>query len=799
MKSELFNARWMVGVMAAAVLTGCNPDNNNDGDNNQGGGQAESWAPRGTLVLAGGHLTLCSSMAQSNCADWEAYRNTELAHLTDEQIRMPVIEGVLLTEAKIDGLLSDPAWDANTYYADAAEAILSYLRSQQELYASWDEFRLAFINVPASEVNVMDGEGNELDGDTIWFNASDAQWSTFERLKEVDDTFQYTVTQAKVDAAMALSDITALETELKSALSTALEGQVYAEPVLQPELIDYFNDINVVDAAVNGWMLYRKWLSDAEYNLMLDTLDPESDNTFLIDPNAINTLRDDQSISWDERNRADLVDVLEHLLGTGAELIYPTKETFKAAFSDVYLDNDGQALNPTYRLGSDAWNVLDTRLQYQILRQLVNPLVDYQRPLERIALYQSTSQEAVSIIKAFVAQAKGSANEAPTILVMTSSSNDSYDAVDFYTEIFNQSGADAHWLPIDRAFQDAQASGRCDLLPVYHGQYANHPHLDALYPDYAQIHQEACEKPASVLALIEEADGLFINGGAQRRSLDALMPEVSAGAREDSDAMALIRQRFNDGDLIVGGTSAGTAVQGGGSLDDDGFSIPMIDGGTAHDVLVDGYDSGIAVFEGGLGLFDYGITDTHFSERARETRLVKLAQQSGVRFGFGVDETTALIVQREENPAGVERARMTVLGAAGVYIADLGSAARLSADGQPLAMEGIGTHYLTHGDRATFTPHNGEFEFDLATGKTKIAEDTRVAAITNDDVLYEDNYRQMATDMAEQGAPMAVGTSYENDPTYQVTLERTVESSGFADSEGRVSYLHFRLELGPQE
>lgn len=112
------------------------------------------------------------------------------------------------------------------------------------------------------------------------------------------------------------------------------------------------------------------------------------------------------------------------------------------------------------------------------------------------------------------------------------------------------------------------------------------------------------------------------------------MPVDSGGVRDDSDAMALIRDRFNRGELLVGGTSAGTAVQGGCSLHDDGFTIPMIDGGQARSVLVSGYDEGIAVFEGGLGLFSYGITDSHFSERARETRLVKLAQQQGVRFGL---------------------------------------------------------------------------------------------------------------------------------------------------------------------
>lgn len=800
MKSEFFNARWMAGLLVAGVLTGCNLDNNDDnGNDDQGGEQADTWSPRGTLLLAGGHLTLCSSMAQSYCNDWAAYRSSQLAHLSDDDIRVPIIEGVVLSDTKIDLVLSDPAWDSSPYYAEAVEAVLAYLQSQQELYASWDEFRLAFIDVPASEVGVTDGEGNALDGNTLWFNSSDAQWSTFDRLKEVDETFQYTVTQAKVDMAMALPDVLALETELKAALSTALDAQVYPNPVLQTDLVSYFEDINVVDAAVNGWKLYNEWLTDDEYYLMLDTLDPEGDDTFLVDTDSIAALQNDESIVWDEQNRADLVSVLTSLLGSQEQQSYATKADFKIAFTSVYLNEDGSALNPTYTLGSDVWEALEPALQYQLLRQLVNPLADEPRPLERVALDESTSQEAVDIIETFVDLAKGDSDKTPTILVMTSSSNNSYDAVDFYTEIFNQAGANAQWFPVDRAYQEAQSSGRCDLLPIYHGLYANHPHLDALYPDYALVHQNACENPASLLAMIESADALFINGGGQRRTLDALMPLVSEGVREDSDVMALIRQRFVAGELLVGGTSAGTAVQGGGSLYNDGFTIPMIDGGSAHDVLVDGYDSGIAVFEGGLGLFDYGITDTHFSERARETRLVKLAQQSGVRFGFGVDETTALIVRQEQNAAGVERAHLGVTGAGGVFITDLGSTTQLSADDQPLAMEGVVTHYLTEGDKAIFLPHAGAFDFNLADGKVEVALDTQHAPVTNGDVLYEDNYREMATTMAAQGAPDAIGTSYEDDPTYQVTLGRTADSAGFTDGEGRVSYLHFQLDLGPQE
>ena len=40
----------------------------------------------------------------------------------------------------------------------------------------------------------------------------------------------------------------------------------------------------------------------------------------------------------------------------------------------------------------------------------------------------------------------------------------------------------------------------------------------------------------------------------------------------------------------------------------------------------------------GFGFFNYGIIDTHFSQRGRQGRITSLALETGVRFAFGVDE-----------------------------------------------------------------------------------------------------------------------------------------------------------------
>lgn len=86
--------------------------------------------------------------------------------------------------------------------------------------------------------------------------------------------------------------------------------------------------------------------------------------------------------------------------------------------------------------------------------------------------------------------------------------------------------------------------------------------------------------------------------------------------------MQLIRQRVEAGALAVAGTSAGTAVQGGGLS--GSTRVPMIAGGESYEGLVhlpldhicttkDCGDDLQYDPQGGLNLFSLGVVDTHFS------------------------------------------------------------------------------------------------------------------------------------------------------------------------------------------
>lgn len=120
----------------------------------------------------------------------------------------------------------------------------------------------------------------------------------------------------------------------------------------------------------------------------------------------------------------------------------------------------------------------------------------------------------------------------------------------------------------------------------------------------------------------------------------------------------------------------------------------MIEGGSSYEGLRDGTtlfwrsihsrdESALAGYgPGGLGFFPYGLVDTHFSNRGRHGRLVKLLVDSallpaGHTRAYGVDENTALVV------TGPWQKRVgTIIGERGVVVFDTSKAV---VDGQDIS------------------------------------------------------------------------------------------------------------------
>ena len=139
--------------------------------------------------------------------------------------------------------------------------------------------------------------------------------------------------------------------------------------------------------------------------------------------------------------------------------------------------------------------------------------------------------------------------------------------------------------------------------------------------------------------MVAEADGIFMTGGDQKRLLG-----IIGGTALDAEMHTALKVRG----ACIGGTSAGASAMSGHML---------AQGST--DLLP---EKGAVSLGAGLGFLHRVVIDQHFSERQRLSRLLSVVAQNPYLQGIGIDEDTALIVERGR---GIE-----VLGEGSVTIID---------------------------------------------------------------------------------------------------------------------------------
>jgi len=295
----------------------------------------------------------------------------------------------------------------------------------------------------------------------------------------------------------------------------------------------------------------------------------------------------------------------------------------------------------------------------------------------------------------------------------------------------------------------------------------------------------------TVVNQINAMTGFFIGGGDQSRLVQCFLK----ADRTDSPVMAALRSKFL-GNAVVAGTSAGAAI-----LNKD----PMITGGESYDALRYGSSTTISGdrlsydAKGGFGFFAEGLVDTHFSERGRQGRIIRLASDTGKTMAYGVDENTALVVTNE----GTTSARMEVIGANGVFLFDLGTAVRgTSLD---YSIYGVKASYLTPGD--VYTPSTKTFTF--ASYKTNIAgkESYSTAMTPTTDIFSSpNNYKggarvnprefvDVTTDLFDsRNSTTTYGETYETSPTWKAvfTKSATAGSTGYVGTLNGVEYISYK-------
>jgi cyanophycinase-like exopeptidase len=369
------------------------------------------------------------------------------------------------------------------------------------------------------------------------------------------------------------------------------------------------------------------------------------------------------------------------------------------------------------------WLRLDDEQRGAVLAAMELPQFDgtqlesMTRRRERASLESSRLPYGAEILRAFVAAAGervpgDDPSRRPRVAIVTASSFDPFDPLDFYLDALTQAGAEVEWWPVDAALAAAVFGGRgCAALPALRRELLKLPGRERVYPDFAAQQQRACADPQALATLPDRVQGVFFSGGDQWKLRRAFF---SGSAIDNNDTpnrwLSNLRTAVARGDVVIGGTSAGSAVQSGGPMLTNGTvenavkhgaiaSSPPVPGCTRSGDCVGGLNEDAFTFwpAGGLGLAPNMIVDTHFSERARELRLLRLLGDTGTRYGIGVDETSALHL-RWQNENDIE---LRALGKSGGWAfdaspgcnssADAGSTADASADFTALA------HYVAPG------------------------------------------------------------------------------------------------------
>ena len=229
-------------------------------------------------------------------------------------------------------------------------------------------------------------------------------------------------------------------------------------------------------------------------------------------------------------------------------------------------------------------------------------------------------------------------------------------------------GTNARIAIIPTASDDPQRSGE--------GYAELFRELGAKKADWLRVEQRADANTDEALSLLREATGIFITGGDQARLVELLVGTL---------VMECIRMRNADG-VVVAGTSAGASI----------LSTLMMAGGTG--VGGDSNDSAarksMVDVVAGFGLLQDIIIDQHFSQRGRLGRLLSVFAGTPGLVGLGLDEDTAVLIDREGT--------LEVLGSNMVTIVDGRNTISDYFDreaGEVLTITGSSLHVLAGGRR----------------------------------------------------------------------------------------------------
>jgi cyanophycinase len=636
-------------------------------------------------------------------------------------------------------------------------------------------------------------------------------------------SFTYTINQANIDkiAALPTANPEVMRATQKTALLSALNARL-ADPT-KPSTNLSFGDLDGGKPVFADGPAFWNNSDGADFDLMVVTLcgtDAPVNGTLctLSDANIAKLEAATFAVPDDRAKLAMLLRKLRIQIGTQT-LLY--RRDAGGATGTPNLRSS--FLDPAFRFAADGTAPvlgLSDGLNNQELAALresfVNPNPQTARKIEARSVAFLSNVDSKDIYDSFVASARSlNAGATPTIGVFTSATENPWYDHDINVTALKSAGAKVAYIPMDGGTRKAlDENNNCLYASLYYANYGNSNsasvnfHMDQVYPDIAAERTRLCANNAAALnSTLAGLNGVFLGGGDQARHLETFIGKDAGGAYTVlSPQLLALKTRFDAGQLVVAGTSAGAAVQAGGVW--KGIKVPMLGAGRSWEVLNAGYApgagptaaeslTGALYAEGGLGFFRYGVLDQHFSQRTREGRMIRATKESGLDYGFGVDENTTLVVAK---PDASGKTTMTVLGAGGVFIADVRAAAATVVGTTQYSISGVKTHYISAGDKVEIDSA-GELSVLLGNAKPVVAVNasTLVATATQVQEYGSSNYLKLAQKMGSTGAAKAYGStegSAGQSPYFSVTLSRSANTV-FRVAGERLSYTNVLAAIAP--
>lgn len=215
----------------------------------------------------------------------------------------------------------------------------------------------------------------------------------------------------------------------------------------------------------------------------------------------------------------------------------------------------------------------------------------------------------------------------------------------------------------------AMSSGTDQLFDDYEKAFRS---LGVKHIFKLEINDREEAKLPSTVKILDDAHAVFFTGGDQMKITSQI---------GDTPVFQRIREIYDEGGVIAG-TSAGASALS---------ETMLVEGGDGESHVI---GSSVRMAPG-LGLIGGVIIDQHFMERGRVGRLMGAVAQNPANLGVGIDEQTAIVVERGTG--------FYVLGAGAVYVLD-GTGVSYSnvaeeAMDKTLSIYDVKVHVLSQGDR----------------------------------------------------------------------------------------------------